>query len=84
MLNKISHPSFQIFSLVLFCWISEIWLVETNQCFYILASYWLIFLRHLNLKRGRFITSTATYSHLGFETLKARVVDGLFIKDKED
>ena len=50
----------------------------------ILASYWLVFLHHLNLKRGRFITSTATYSHLGFEPVKARVVDGLCIKDKED
>ena len=50
----------------------------------VLASYWLIFLHHLNLKRGRFITSTASYSHLGFETVKARVVDGLFIKCKED
>ena len=49
-----------------------------------LASYWLVFLHHLNLKRGRFITSTATYSHLGFEIVKARVVDGLCIKDKED
>lgn len=49
-----------------------------------LASYWLVFFHHFNLKRGRFITSTANYSHLGFEAAKARVVDGLCIKDKED
>ena len=43
MLNKISHPSFQIFSLVLFCWIYQIWLVKTNQCLqhsrFLLASF---------------------------------------------
>ena len=58
MLKKISQPSFQIFSLVFFVKFTKSDWWKLISVYNNLASYWLVFLHHLNLKRGRVITST--------------------------